>query len=227
MAQGEWPMAIAQTIATEVRRHRKRLGMSAQDLADTCAELGYPIARQVLANLENGRREAVTVAELFILGRALKTAPLLLAFPVGREPSAEPTPGMERDTWASLRWASGQVPFPEPPDREKFLPTHDRAAEDEWIAGCLPLHDYGREDRAVREWLGHRARGLDYKRQALDPAAPEENRTQLLDQAEEEFAFADEVRTDILKLRAAMRKDGITLRPLPAMLGITDEEKSE
>jgi hypothetical protein len=49
----------------------------------------------------------------------------------------------------------------------------------------------------------------------------------LLDQAEEEFAFADEVRTDILKLRAAMRKDGITLRPLPAMLGITDEEKSE
>jgi ribosome-binding protein aMBF1 (putative translation factor) len=52
----EWTDQVVATVAAEVRRRRKEKGMSAQELADACAEIGHPIPRNVIANMESGRR---------------------------------------------------------------------------------------------------------------------------------------------------------------------------
>jgi transcriptional regulator with XRE-family HTH domain len=58
------------------------VGMSAQQLADRTAELGMPVSRPVIADLENGRRRYVTTTELIALAQALRaTSPLDLLYP--------------------------------------------------------------------------------------------------------------------------------------------------
>jgi transcriptional regulator with XRE-family HTH domain len=95
-------------IAGEVRRYRQERHMSGQQLADRCAELGMPIARAVLANLESGRRDSVSMAEILVLARALRVPPVLLVFPLGREETMEVLPDQWVTPWDALRWFSGE-----------------------------------------------------------------------------------------------------------------------
>ncbi|MBL7487381.1 helix-turn-helix domain-containing protein [Frankia sp. AgW1.1] len=104
-------------IAGEVRRHRQRLKLSAQQLADRTAELGHPLSRDVLTNLENGRRPAVSTADLVVLGAALEVAPVQLLFPVGRVETVEALPGRTVPPWDALRWFSGERDVEGLPDR--------------------------------------------------------------------------------------------------------------
>lgn len=221
MAQYSWPTRLSQTIATEVRRHRKRQGLSAQGLADACAELGYPIARQVLANLENGRREAVTVAELLVLGRALSVPPLLLAFPVGAQAQVEATPDEPRDTLAVVRWASGEAPFP----RES--PTWPPEDVTEWLAGSRGLETYRQQDKLVEAWQTHTTRAAEHKANAGDESTPERLRRMLFDSAEDELKKADEITRQISALLRSMKSEGIIPRPLPAALAHLEKEETE
>lgn len=68
-----------------------------QQLADRTAELGMPIPRSVLANLESGRRETVSAAEVVILAAALDIAPIELISPVGFDQQVEMLPGRMMD----------------------------------------------------------------------------------------------------------------------------------
>ena len=98
-------------IAREVRRYREGQGqrprMSAQQLADRTEELGMPIPRSVLANLESGRRETVSVAEVLVLAAALNVAPVELICPVGFDKETEMLPGRAMDQLAARRWFTG------------------------------------------------------------------------------------------------------------------------
>jgi hypothetical protein len=79
--------------------------MSAQQLAERCAEFGMPeITRPVLVKLEHGRREAVSTAELAVLAAALGTAPILLLYPIGSAGSVEYLPGKTAAPWDAARW---------------------------------------------------------------------------------------------------------------------------
>ncbi|MFH0243617.1 hypothetical protein ACGRHY_14585 [Streptomyces sp. HK10] len=102
-----WSERLASAIAHEVRRHRMTLGLSAQQLSDRCAELGMPIQRSVLANLESGRRATVTVAEVLVLAAALGIAPAQLLFAVGYEEKVEPLPGCTKDPLVAVEWLAG------------------------------------------------------------------------------------------------------------------------
>jgi len=99
---------MTRTIAREVRRHRDRRGMSAQQLADRTAELGMPIPRPDLANLESGRRDSVSAAEVLILAAALDVAPIDLIAPVGYDEHIEMLPGRMMDPLEAARWVGGQ-----------------------------------------------------------------------------------------------------------------------
>lgn len=109
MRQDEWGREVAAVVARQVRvqREKRRPKMSAQELSDRCSDLGYAIPRSVLTNLENGRRETVTVAELLVLAAALGVPPLLLVFPVGAEDDVEALPDVSADAWDAFRWATG------------------------------------------------------------------------------------------------------------------------
>lgn len=105
----EWSANLAHMIAGEVRRRREARKMSAQQLSDACAALGYPIHRSVLANFENGRRPTISVAELLVIARALDIAPVLLLFPVGYADEVEMLPGDFKPPLTAVSWVAGDV----------------------------------------------------------------------------------------------------------------------
>ncbi|HEX6579230.1 MAG TPA: helix-turn-helix transcriptional regulator [Jiangellaceae bacterium] len=99
-----WGPKLVQTIAGEIRRHRTRKKISAQELSNRCAKLGWPIKRSVLSNLESGYRETITVPELLIIAAALEVPPLLLMLPAGYAERVEILPGRVVETMEALRW---------------------------------------------------------------------------------------------------------------------------
>ncbi|MET8765820.1 helix-turn-helix transcriptional regulator [Streptomyces sp. NPDC004658] len=108
--QPDWSVRLALSVAREVRRHRQAQGLSAQQLSDRCSELGMPIQRSVLANLESGRRTTVTIAEVLVLAAALNVPPALLVFPVGRAEEVEMLPGFQAETLEAVDWFAGIKP---------------------------------------------------------------------------------------------------------------------
>jgi transcriptional regulator with XRE-family HTH domain len=107
----DWSARVARLVAREVRRYSEgqQPKMSAQQLADRTAELGMPIPRSVLANLESGRRETVSAAELIVLAAALNVAPIELICPTGYDEQTEILPGRMVDSLSAVRWFTGEL----------------------------------------------------------------------------------------------------------------------
>ncbi|MFD9720799.1 helix-turn-helix domain-containing protein [Streptomyces sp. NPDC059076] len=107
----EWADQLMRTVAAEVRRRRKELRLSAQDLADRCTEIGHPIPRNVIANMESGRRSHLPLADVIVLAKALNTYPVCLIYPVGYVPDVQRLPlRHEEPTWDAMHWFTGSVP---------------------------------------------------------------------------------------------------------------------
>lgn len=74
---------ISTEIVAKLRELRRTQKVSAQRLSDRMAELGYPVARTVIANLESGRRAEVSIDHVVIAAKALGvTVTTLLNEPV-------------------------------------------------------------------------------------------------------------------------------------------------
>jgi transcriptional regulator with XRE-family HTH domain len=112
MDKPDWGPRLVAVIAGEIRRWRDRRDMSAQALSNRCAELGWPIQRSVLSNLESGYRETITVPELFVLSLALEVPALALLVPLGEAETIEVAPGKTVSTTDALRWLRGDAPLP-------------------------------------------------------------------------------------------------------------------
>ncbi|ANS66934.1 putative DNA-binding protein [Streptomyces lincolnensis] len=95
-------------MAAEVRRRRKELRMSAQDLADRCEEIGHPSPRNVIANTESGRRANLPLVDVLVLAEALRTSPICLLYPVGYVDRVQRLPLQHSEpTWDAMRWFTG------------------------------------------------------------------------------------------------------------------------
>lgn len=106
----EWADQVMATVAHEVRRRRKELRWSAQDLADQCTEIGYPIPRNVIANMESGRRSTIPLVEVMVLAKALRTYPICLLYPVGYVERVQRLPLQDSEpTWDAMHWFTGDV----------------------------------------------------------------------------------------------------------------------
>lgn len=70
--------------------------------------IGLPIPRPVLSNLENGRRESVSMAEVLVLAQALEIPPVLLVAPVGITETVEILPNGPRATWDAAKWITSE-----------------------------------------------------------------------------------------------------------------------
>lgn len=108
----DWGEEQAHRIALEIRRLRGK-DRTAQWVADRTKELGYPLTRTVISDLEVGRRRYVTTAELIILARALDTAPIALMYPAPYRDTIQvlPTPeggiAHELEKIVAVQWFSG------------------------------------------------------------------------------------------------------------------------
>lgn len=97
--------------------------MSARELSVACGKIGLDISRSTLADLENGRRVTLTVAELLVIAAALEIPPLRLIVPLNRE-SAELLPGHETNPWAAMQEFTSEPGNPDDPFA--LLAEHER-----------------------------------------------------------------------------------------------------
>ncbi|WP_335970934.1 helix-turn-helix domain-containing protein [Streptomyces sp. CA2R106] len=200
----EWHVQVAATVAAEVRRRRKELGMSAQDLADACEEIGYPIPRNVLANMESGRRTMIPVPDVMVLAEALHTHPICLLFPIGYTATAPMLPDRDRvDTWTALSWFTGEL---------------DSGNEE--LLRIYRLH-HAALDSAERA----RAKALHHRRQAAATQDPGE-RAEALRSAEQYERRAADDHAYLGRLRTVLREDALLPPFLPPELAFIDAEST-
>ena len=104
----EWARAWSATVGEQVKLWRGRRGLSAQDLADRTEAVSYPVSRNTITALENGRKELLPVQELVSLARALEVAPIILLYPVGEKVEFIMPSGVDPGPHEAARWFSGE-----------------------------------------------------------------------------------------------------------------------
>ncbi|MGX4711108.1 helix-turn-helix domain-containing protein [Rhodococcus ruber] len=83
--------------------------MTASELSEKTAELGYQVNRVAISKLENGNRNGkFEVAELVILAEALEIPPILLLYPDVPDGVVEYRPHLEVDSWLAINLFSGE-----------------------------------------------------------------------------------------------------------------------
>lgn len=218
----DWSARVARLVAREVRRYREkqRPKMSAQQLADRTAELGMPIPRSVLANLESGRRETVSVAEVLVLAAALNVAPLDLIFPVGFDKAAEMLPGRMLDPLTATRWLTGEWKLDISDDGTWTMRTPGSGERSS--ANLLRYHD-----ELIGQLQAQEAKALKAVKAVAD-AVGEEADAQARSAARDFMIAAEEwrafVREPLRRTRSEMRERGMQLPDLPADIDLGDEE---
>jgi transcriptional regulator with XRE-family HTH domain len=103
-----WHERVARVAGREIRRHRDRQRLSTLQLAERASQLGLPIPRSDLVELESGGRDTVTVAEILVLAAALGVAPIELISPVGYDEQIELLPGRMMDPAEAAKWIYGE-----------------------------------------------------------------------------------------------------------------------
>ncbi|MEU3667578.1 helix-turn-helix domain-containing protein [Streptomyces virginiae] len=215
----EWPEGWAQyctmLVALGVKRVRAERKMSAQQLSDRCAELGMPIARSVLANLESGRRSSISLPEVLILARALRVSPIALCFPVGYVATYVATPFETVDTWAAVKWFTGEAPFPG--ERAQATENIDAAGDPDKLrvldgmsdmAGIYRHHDsYANYVRKQREGLESDRRQVAAQ---MEKGITDELHGRLLSVSEQNVQIAE---GNLIKLRRTLRDAGLLVLP--------------
>ncbi|WP_405898301.1 helix-turn-helix domain-containing protein [Streptomyces sp. NBC_00727] len=198
----EWVDRVQANVAGEVRRRRKEMGWSAQDLADRCEELGHPIPRNVIANMESGRRAGLPLVDVIVLAAALETYPACLIFPVGYVDRTQELPfqGLV-PTWDALRRFTGE---------EEVLG---------YDSGLVP--DFEAHTSLVRTALA----ALDEEERARFAARTATSRAQQEEAERKQSAYADQAISAKYKLRYLRRElseDGATPPDLPPALHDVD-----
>jgi transcriptional regulator with XRE-family HTH domain len=126
--------------------------MSAQKLAKRCEDLGLPMPRSVLANLESGRRHVITVPELLVLAEALGVPPVLLITPVDGD-QVEIVPGRTADPWDALLWLAG-LSRPDPDPGVQWALQH-AALVSEWLHAADMLNPFPRLPGMLEDPMAH------------------------------------------------------------------------
>jgi transcriptional regulator with XRE-family HTH domain len=141
-----WSSRLTAVTAAAVRHWRKTRGLTTHELADRCAELGHPVSRSSLANLESSRgRPSISVAEVLVLAAALEVPPSALLVPVGTS-EIEAVPGEPVTPLEAWRWLAGlhALPGTPPPAEARFF-----AASDPMVL----LHQHDVQSQVVaRRW---------------------------------------------------------------------------
>ncbi|MGV9762165.1 helix-turn-helix domain-containing protein [Micromonospora tulbaghiae] len=220
-----WAAETNQTIATQIRNWRNARGLSAQQLSERCASIGYPIPRNIIANIETGRRGSVTVPEAIIIAMALNVPPILLIYPVGKELAVRTSPRQDCGTFYAARWFMGDTrPTPDMAGLDE--PDDYKSAVLEWESARDIVQTYQRHGTLVRRYRYVRDDVMAQLTRMADPAAADE---------EPEVRRIHKRRTDVLvsnlsragealrNHRALMQKLNLALPALPPDIEITDD----
>lgn len=203
MEQNEgWDAVTARRIGQRVAYFRKRIGtkgITAQALANRCADLGHPLHRAVIAKLEKGLRQSVTVADLVVLANALGVSPTALVIPIDRAATVEILPGEKVPAYEALTWFTGER-------RQAWASKTAGSSEDFALVDAYRAHercvaDWQRQSEQVARWASEIAQ---------DPSA----------EARVKWAatMADGAERELRRIRGELRRAGARVPALPAGL---------
>lgn len=111
MSHSANPIGPVATIAQRVKELRGRRGWTAAQLGKALDKHGIRWDRFTVANLENGKRQNVTVQELFALALALDVSPTSLVVPLDDRPY-QITPTRTEHADMARAWVRGEEPLP-------------------------------------------------------------------------------------------------------------------
>lgn len=129
-----WHRETAARIGKAVADRRKALGMTAQQLAERCADLDVPIHRTTITKIENGRPR-FDLGELVVLASALDVAPVALIYPDLPDGLVERLPGDTGASAAAVWWFTGE---------------HDETAGDLGRLLWLTRYRYAKREQALK-----------------------------------------------------------------------------
>lgn len=132
-----WHRMTARRIGEAVAARRKELGLTAQQLAERCRELGAPIHRTTITKIENGRPR-FDLGELILLAAALSTSPVVLVYPGPYDTETNVLPRQLAMEFDAAQWFSGRGYY-RPIDADEPDVEENQAAEREWSAGVSSL----------------------------------------------------------------------------------------
>jgi transcriptional regulator with XRE-family HTH domain len=165
----------------------------------------------VIANLENGRRETLSVAELLILAAALDVPPVMLIAAVGHEAHVQILPGVEETTWRARGWILGALA----PSYNNFSPRswqQGRRAIELYDMHRLLVNECQQVLRRIRRLSGDRE--LDITDLPLLDDTAKLQHTTLVDVAAELSYGLDQLRTH----RRHIQSEGFLLPEMPSVL---------
>jgi len=194
--------------------------MSAQQLADRTAELGMPIPRSVLANLESGRRDTVSVAEVLALAAALNVAPIDLICPVGFDKQTEILPGRMMDPLSAMRWFTGEWKLDLHDDGGWTMRTPSSGERSG--ANLLRYHD-----QLISKLDSEETKARDALRAVADAVgeeADERARSAARDLMIAVEEWREFIREPLRRTRAEMRERGMQLPDLPADIDLSEDD---
>ncbi|MEV5938708.1 helix-turn-helix transcriptional regulator [Streptomyces sp. NPDC051994] len=186
----EWADQVMATVAAEVRRRRKGLGWSAQDLADRCEEIGHPIPRNVIANMESGRRSTLPLVDVMVLAEALNAPPVCLIYPAGYVEDVQRLPLQHPvSTLDALSWFTG---------------------ENMALGADGDMLRYFRAHRAAEKQLRNAQRDEEYARYHAETAPNADRKAEALRAQARAAEAAEGAKSSLRRARAFIRKDGVT-----------------
>lgn len=212
MTADQWPAAFTARVVQAMREARQAAGLTMGDLAQGCADRGYPeIKEQTIKNLEAGRRANITIVDLVVLADVLGVPPVALLFPLGTDATVEVLPGREVSTWDALAWFTGETPT-------------DRPAPQGTARDLLDL--FRSHGDLVAAATASTALAKERRREA-STTLDRHRRAALLERAAgyEEHAFED--CADLRAFRTRMRERDLVPPALPADLAFVDQPETQ
>ena len=107
MTDDSWPRSLTKIQGALISHHRERRGMSHVELVERVSALGVEMQRTTLINIEQGRRKAISVPEVYAFSYALNIPPILLLVPLGNVDSVEILKGKTVAPWVATKWVQG------------------------------------------------------------------------------------------------------------------------
>jgi transcriptional regulator with XRE-family HTH domain len=133
--------------------------------------------RSVIANIESGRRESVSVDQLLVLAAALHVSPALLFIPLGTAETFLVTPKLATTPQLALEWVIGGNSLEQPGAEGSLVLDWEPAPS--WQQQVMPIRLF-RRLRAAQDHLDHQGAALHW---ALNPSTAAPGVTREVDQA--------------------------------------------
>lgn len=199
-----WSEDFATRIASAIKSAREAQvpKLSVAKLSERTGDLGFPMSRTVISDLELGRRRSIDVAELAILAAALEIPPVALLYPDLPDGRVEALPGFDISHIEAVQWFSGEKPL------EKGVA--DFEAERRRDAGVERVRASRELDR-----LRHQLADAEWRNTSMEPGATLEQDSVIAELTEEHRARTERdverLRADVERLTSKMRASGWTV----------------